>query len=194
VRAAGHAPGWIHLDNSAALVAGPTPDTTAVRPGVALYGADPTFRGEVELAQVMSLYSRVVRAVDVPAGTQVGYGGAYTTPRATRLLTIPIGYADGLRRAAGGRFAVGLAGRRAPLVGIVSMDSASVDAGPESPAREGDPVLLFGTDGRLSIRVEELAAAAGTIAYEILTGIGPRVPRVPREGGWSSSAGSGGAP
>jgi alanine racemase len=194
VRGAGHAPGWIHLDNSAALVAGATPGTTAVRPGVALYGADPTFRGEVELAPVMSLFSRVIRAVDVPAGTRVGYGGAYVTPHATRLLTLPIGYADGLRRAAGGRLRVGLRGRRAPLVGVVSMDLASVDAGPDSPAREGDPVLLFGTDGSLTIRVEELAAAAGTIAYEILVGIGPRVPRVPREAGWSGSAGSGGAP
>ncbi len=194
VRDAGHAPSWIHTDNSAALVRGATPGTTAVRPGVALYGADPTFRGEVQLAPVMSFFSRVIRAVDVPAGTRVGYGGGYVTPRATRLLTLPVGYADGLRRSAGGRFAVGVGGRRAPLVGVVSMDLASVDAGPGSPAREGDAVLLFGTDGPLTIRVEELAAAAGTIAYEILVGIGPRVPRVPREGGWSGSAGSGGAP
>jgi alanine racemase len=194
VRAAGHAPGWIHVDNSAALVRGATPGTTAVRPGVALYGADPTFRGEVELAPVMSLFARVIRAVDVPAGTRVGYGGAYVTPRATRLLTLPVGYADGLPRAAGGRFSVGVGGRRAPLVGVVSMDLSSVDAGPGSPAREGDAVLLFGTDGALTIRVEELAAAAGTIAYEILVRIGPRVPRVPREAGWSGSGGSGGTP
>jgi alanine racemase len=200
VHASGLRPSWIHMDSSAGILHGPTPGTTAVRPGVALYGVDPTGSG-ASLAPVMSLLTRVLRAADVPAGTPVGYGGDYVTPCATRILTLPIGYADGLPRAAGGRFSAGVGGVRAPLVGRVSMDLASIDAGPGAAAREGDRVLLFGSDSGMTIRVEELGRATGTIAYEILVRIGPRVPRVPRGAGWSGSgsgsgvgsAGSGGA-
>ncbi len=200
VHAAGLRPGWIHLDSSGAVLHGPTPETTAVRPGIALYGVDPTGAGTA-LAPVMSLFTRVLRAADLPAGSPVGYGGEYVTGCATRILTLPVGYADGLPRAAGGRFSAGVGGRRAPLVGRVSMDLATLDAGPGAPEREGDRVLLFGSDAGMTIRVEELARAAGTIAYEILVRIGPRVPRVPRGAEWSGSgspagpgsAGSGGA-
>ena len=93
------------------------------------------------------------------------------------MLTLPIGYADGLPRSAGNAFSMGLRGERVPLVGRVSMDLCSVDAGP-GRGSVGDEVLVFGRRGGLEIRVEELALATGTLAYEILVRIGPRVPRL----------------
>ena len=180
---AGFRPEWIHLDNSAGILSGPSPGTTAVRPGIVLYGPDPTRRGSTEFEPVMTLVTRVTRAKLVPPGTRVGYGGTYTAPAEIWLLTLPIGYADGLPRAAGPRFEVGLDGRRLPLAGRVSMDLAAVAAGPpgalESPKEAlGREVLIFGRSPELVIPVDELAEAAGTIAYEILTGIGPRVERI----------------
>ena len=178
VRAAGFAPAWIHLDNSAGLVHGPTPETNAVRVGLLLYGADPTLEGGFKLDPVMSLYTRVLHARNVPAGTRVGYGGIFEAPEPTRILTLPIGYADGLPRAAGGCFSVGVRGGRVPLVGRVSMDLVAVDAGPTSELEVGEEILVFGRRKELVIPVEELASAVGTIPYEILVGVGPRVPRI----------------
>lgn len=195
VRARGFAPDEVHVDNSAGVVHGPTTGTTAVRVGLSLYGGDPTREGGQALEPVMTLLTRVVRVALVPAGTDVGYGGAHTTERATRIVTLPLGYADGLPRAAGGRFSIGLGDRRLPLVGRVSMDLATADAGPPDPGDPIEPgreVLVFGRRASLTIRVEELAAALGTIPYEVMVGIGPRVPRVYTEVGCSASTGSGG--
>ncbi len=180
VRDAGFDPEWTHLDNSAGVVRGATPGTTAIRPGLALYGADPTLEGGHALEVVMTLVARVCQAKDVPAGTRIGYGGTYEARDATRILTLPIGYADGLPRAAGNRLQVGHRGHRVPLVGRVSCDLATVDCGRARDGREGDEVLLFGRRDGLELRVEELARAADTISYEILVGIGPRIPRVIR--------------
>ena len=163
-------------------------------PGLALYGVDPTLERGVALDPVMTLVTRVSRAVDLPAGSRIGYGGAYVTRQRTRILTLPIGYADGLPRAAGGTLTVGLGGVRVPLVGRVSMDLAAVDAGPEADARVGDEVLIFGRRAGLTIGVEEQATALASIPYELLVGIGPRVPRVAVEGQCSGSSGSEGGP
>ncbi len=179
VHAGGFDPAWIHLDNSPSVLHGPTPGTTAVRPGLALYGADPTDEGGHDLAPVMALVARVCHARNVPAGTPVGYDGAYRTPAATRILTISIGYADGLPRAAGGRFCASLHGRRVPLVGRVSCDLSMIDAG-AGRGEVGDEVLLFGRRGEDGVDVRELAETVGTIAYEILVGIGQRIPRICR--------------
>lgn len=173
----GISPEWLHLDNSPGIVHGPSPATTAIRPGLALYGADPTLEGGTPLEPVMSLLTRAIHAVDLPLGARVGYGGTWAAPWATRVLTLPIGYADGLPRSAGNAFSVGLGGERVPLVGRVSMDLCSVDAGPGSGA-VGDELLVFGRRGGMEIRVEELARATATLAYEILVRIGPRVPRL----------------
>lgn len=180
VRERGIRPPWIHMDSSAGVAHGPTPGTTAIRPGLALYGADPTLDGLLSLEPVMTLCSRAIHAKTVAPGDRIGYGGEFIATEPTRILTLPIGYADGLPRAAGGRFSPGLRGRRVPLVGRVSMDLATLDAGPDSRAEVGEEVLIFGRKADLTIRVEELAAAVGTIAYEVLVGIGPRVPRSPR--------------
>ena len=178
-------PDWVHLDGSAGLVHGPTSGTTAVRPGIVLYGPDPTLESGHGLEPVMTLRTRVLHAKSVPKGTRVGYGGTFTTDRSTRVFTLPIGYADGLPRRAGGRFAVGLGRRRIPLVGRVSMDLATADAGPDSPEEVGEEILVFGRSKDLELRVEELAEAVGTVAYEILTGISRRVPRVERGAQWA---------
>ena len=190
-RARGFEPEWIHLDNSPAILHGPSEGTTAVRPGLALYGADPTLDGIGGLVPVMSLLTRVLQVMDVPAGTPVGYGGSYRTRTATRIATLPIGYADGLPRAAAGRFSVALPGGRAQLAGRVSMDLCSVDAGADSPVAPGDEVLVFGRRREVTLPVEELAAAAGTISYEILTGIGSRVLRVAVRRGAAGATASG---
>ncbi len=179
--AAGLRPPWIHLDNSAGITHGPTPGTSAVRVGLVLYGPDPSLEGGVAREPVMTLCTRVMQVKDVPRGTRIGYGGRYTTLCNTRILTLPIGYADGLPRAAGGCFSVGAHGRRLPLVGRVSMDLATVDGGPGCDVEVGEEILIFGRKREIEIRVEELAQAVGTIAYEILVGISRRVPRIRRD-------------
>ena len=176
-RGRGISPEWLHLDSSPGVAHGPSPATTAIRPGLALYGADPTLEGGAPLEPVMTLLTRAIHAADLPLGARVGYGGSWAAPRATRVLPLPIGYADGLPRAAGNAFSLGLGGERVPLVGRVSMDLCSVDAGPGSGG-VGDEVLVFGRRAGIEIRVEELARATGTLAYEILARIGPRVPRL----------------
>ena len=113
---------------------------------------------------------------EFPPGTPLGYGGAFVTRRPSTIAVLPIGYHDGLRRSFSGRVSVLLRGREAPIVGAVSMDLTLVDAtgGGASP---GDPVVCLGSDAGLRVTAWDLARAAGTIPYEILCGIGPRVPR-----------------
>ncbi len=177
-RGLGLSPEWLHLDNSAGVLHGPSPATTAIRPGLALYGADPTLERGAALDPVMTLLTRAIHAIDLQAGARVGYGATWSAPWATRVLTLPIGYADGLPRAAGDAFSFALQGQRTPLVGRVSMDLCSVDVGPGTTAGPGDEVLVFGRRSGTEIRVEELAAATGTLAYERLVRIGARVPRI----------------
>jgi alanine racemase len=178
VRAAGIAPEWTHMDNSAGIVRGVTPGCDAVRPGIALYGIDPTLEGGHPLEPVMSLCARVVHAKTIEAGTPIGYAGAFVASERTRILTLALGYADGLPRAAGGKIAVGVSGRRAPLVGRVSCDLATVAAPADDRTAPGDVALVFGRRDGLEVPVEELARAVGTISYEVLVRIGPRVPRL----------------
>jgi len=178
VRQAGFTPAWIHVDNSAGIARGATPSTTAVRPGLSLWGADPLLEGGNALEPVMSLFARVCHAKVVPAGTKIGYGGEFVTRETSRILTLAIGYADGLPRAVGGKVEVGWRGRRVPLVGRVSCDLASAAVPGDGAIEPGDAVLLFGRADGLVIPVEEIARAAGTVAYEILARIGPRIPRI----------------
>lgn len=178
IRAAGISPEWTHMDNSAGLVHGETPGCDAIRPGISLFGVDPTLEGGHALEPVMSLCARVVHAKTVPAGTSIGYAGAYRAPERTRILTLAIGYADGLPRGAGGKIGVGVSGRRAPLVGRVSCDLVTVAVPPDDVTAPGDVALVFGRRGGLDVPVEDLARAVGTISYEVLARIGPRVPRI----------------
>ncbi|MCE2390584.1 MAG: alanine racemase [Proteobacteria bacterium] len=175
LRDGGLEPRWIHCDNSAGIARGCWPDASAVRPGIALYGAQPTLERGLPLEPVMSLWARVCHAKTVPAGATVGYGGEYRAEGPTHIVTAALGYADGFPRAASG-FRLGAAGARLPLAGRVSCDLICAEA--EGAGVEvGDPLLVFGRDSGRSIPVEQLADAAGTISYEILTRIGARVPR-----------------
>ena len=126
----------------------------------------------------MSLRSRIVMLKTVPAGTPLGYGLTFTTGRESRVATLPIGYADGLRRLHSNNGQVLTRGRLAPIVGRVSMDLTIIDVTDVPAAELGDEVILIGEQNGLRISAEDLAERIGTISYEIVTGISARVPRV----------------
>ena len=165
---------WRHLCNSAGLLGYDQGDCNLTRPGLMLYGISPLPGHPVELKNVMSLKSRVTLIRTLPAGHGVSYGSAFVTTKPTRVATIGIGYGDGYPRHVSGNGAEAfIRGRRFPLLGRVTMDQLMVDVS-DSDVEEGDEVEMFGEN----IRVDEVAAKAGTIAWEILTGITPRVVRV----------------
>jgi alanine racemase len=176
LRSAGFDPEIVHAANSAAVMAHPDSLFDAVRPGIALYGVSPFPEPDENLEPALTLETRVIAARDVPAGVALGYGGRFVTRRPSRIATIPIGYHDGLRRVISGRGSLLLRGRRAPLVGAVSMDLTLLDA-TDAGAESGDRVVCLGSDGPERVTAWDLARAADTIPYEILCGIGPRVPR-----------------
>jgi alanine racemase len=181
MRDAGVSPGLVHLANSAGILAHPDSWFDGVRPGLALYGIAPSDAVDASgLTPAMTVESRVVGVRRVPAGTPLGYGGRFVTPRETTLAVLPIGYHDGFRRSFSGSVSVLLRGRKAPVVGSVSMDVTLVDA-TATGAERGDRVVCLGRDGDEAVTAWELARAAGTIPYEILCGVGPRVARVYRE-------------
>jgi alanine racemase len=191
----GHRPSMIHTDNSAAMLSrlanSPSKKSSLfeishVRPGLALYARVPGLSSEANdsLRDAMSFVSVVDQVKTVPAGTRVGYGGAFVAARPTRLAIVPAGYADGVPRSLSGHGAVLIAGRRCPLAGRVSMDLTTVDVTdlPAPPAR-GDEAVFFGRQGDARLGVDEVASAAGTVSWEILCGVGPRVPRIILSGG-----------
>lgn len=168
----------VHVANSAALMTRPDSWLDAVRPGLALYGVLPSESlEEIGLAPVLTLETRVLSVRSVEAGSPLGYGERFVTTRPSRIAVLPIGYHDGLRRAFSGCVSVLLRGGEAPIVGAVSMDLTLVDA-TETGAEPGDRVVCLGAEGGRRVTAWELARAAGTIPYEILCGIGARVPRV----------------
>ncbi len=178
LRASGVAPGLVHLANSAGVMAHPRSWLDGVRPGLALYGVAPSPAiGGDGLVPAMTVEARITSVRRVPAGTPLGYGGRFVTARDTTVAVLPIGYADGYRRCLSGRTDVLLRGRRAPVVGAVSMDVTLVDATGIGVER-GDRAILLGRDGDDAVTAWDLARAADTIPYEILCGIGPRVRRV----------------
>lgn len=182
----GFEPTYNHLANSAAVHRYPQSWGNLVRPGATLYGftrdvlaPQPT---PFDVRPALSLHSRIVILKNVPAGASLGYGCSFTAERACRVATIPIGYADGLRRAHsnnGRVIVVGRAGARfAPIVGRVSMDLTMVDVTDVPQCEVGEEVLLIGERGGLSLRAEDLAEQVGTISYEIACAVSARVPRV----------------
>jgi alanine racemase len=183
------APGWPgagdtrpvrHAANSAGAICFPDARYDMVRCGITVYGIPPapSLAGRVDLRPALHLASEVSFVKEVPAGTAVSYGHRQRTERDTVLATVPIGYADGVTRAlplAGAEVLVG--GRRRPMIGVVTMDHLMVDCGPDAEVRPGDPVVLLGQQGDERITPDEWAAKLGTIAYEIVCAIGPRVER-----------------
>jgi alanine racemase len=181
-RERGVEPGLVHCANSAGILLGEAlaaalPEAGAVRPGIALYGVRPAPHLAAELRPAMTLRTRVAQLRVARPGEAVGYNALYRAPRRTRIATLPLGYADGVPIGASGRGAALIRGRRCPFAGRVSMDFVCVDAG-EAPVEVGDEAILFGPAEQGSLPVEEAAAAAGTIAYEMLVRVGARVRRV----------------
>jgi alanine racemase len=178
---AGLRPEVRHLANSAATLTRPDTCFDLVRPGLAVYGLSPVpaicTPAELGLRPVMTLTARVALAKRVPAGQGVSYQHRYTTERETTLALVPMGYADGLPRAATNVGPLLVAGARRTVAGTVCMDQLVVDVG-DDPVAEGDEVIVFGPGDRGEPTAEDWARACGTIAYEIVTRIGPRVPRV----------------
>jgi alanine racemase len=168
-----------HAANSAAMLSSPDFHFDMVRVGIALYGICPTAWLPLRdaLRPALSLKSRVAFVRALPPGASVGYGRIYTAGSATRAALVSIGYADGVRRALSNIGEVLIREKRARILGRVSMDQLVVDAD-ACGAHEGDEVVLIGKQGGAQIGVEEVAAWALTISYEILTGITARVPRV----------------
>ncbi|MCH2111362.1 MAG: alanine racemase [Planctomycetes bacterium] len=174
-------PPHVHCANSAALLTGGEPFGNAVRPGIALFGVLPlALQAQFDLQRVLSLHSQIVFLIDVPLGTPVGYGGQWTSEKPTRLAILPLGYNDGVpyRLGISGQGEVLVRGQRCPIVGAVSMDYCTIDVTHVNQASLGDTATLIGTDGRETIRVQDVAAAAGTIPYEITCSIGSRVQRI----------------
>lgn len=181
VRERGHRP-VLHAANSGGVLLRPDAHADLVRAGVALYGIRPSTAPDLDLRPVMRLVTSVARVVEVPAGTSVGYGSTWTATRPSRIATLGIGYGDGLMRHLSNRGHALVAGVRCPLVGRVSMDLTGVDVTGVTCER-GDEAVLWGHQGDALLHPEEVAEAAGTIAYEVLSSVSPRVPRVPVNGG-----------
>jgi len=177
----GLVPDYVHAANSAGAIAHPAARYDMVRCGIALYGypPSPALAGAVDLRPALTFKARVSFAKELDAGERLSYGLRYTVPERTVIATVPLGYADGVpRRVFETGVPVLVGGRRRPLAGMVTMDQFMVDCGPAGGVAAGDEVVLLGRQGDEEVTADEWAAALGTINYEILCGIGPRVPRV----------------
>ncbi|MBM7810336.1 alanine racemase [Saccharothrix algeriensis] len=182
-RAGGLDPELLHLANSAAALGHPGTHYDLVRAGLAVYGVEPVAGRVFGLRPAMTLCARLINAKRVPAGTGVSYGHRYTTAAAGALGLVPLGYADGVPRAASGSAEVWVGGARRPVAGLVCMDQFVVDLG-GGGAATGDEVVLFGPGDRGEPTVLDWARWARTNPHEVLTGIGGRVPRrYPRAAG-----------
>lgn len=168
-----------HLANSGGVLHFPDTWLDMVRPGIMLYGVlpDPEAQRNVPIRPALSLVSQVVYLKIVQAGHSVGYGATWAPSRDTRVVTVPIGYGDGFPRALSNCGEVLIHGQRRPIVGRLCMDQFMVDLGPEGQAHIEDDVVLIGRQGDETITIEDVAARAGTIGYEILTRLNERVPR-----------------
>lgn len=159
--------------NSAALIRLPECRTGWVRPGIMLYGDNPLPGTDVDLRPAMRFTARVLAVREIGPGEAVGYGVSWRAGRASRIATVGVGYGDGYPRHAASGTPVRIGGRRAPLAGRVSMDSITVDVTDIPPVAVGDVAELWGEQQP----VAEVADYAGTISYELLTGVNARVPR-----------------
>ena len=170
----------VHAANSAATLSRPDARRTLVRPGIAVYGISPgAALDEVAatLRPALSLKARVSFVKRLVAGDRLSYGLRHTMAAPANVATVPIGYADGVRRNLSGTGATVLIdGKRREIIGTITMDQVMVDCG-DDPVAVGDEVVLLGRQGAEVIRAEEWASTLGTIGYEVVCGIGPRVPR-----------------
>ncbi|MEO6893373.1 MAG: alanine racemase, partial [Ktedonobacteraceae bacterium] len=173
-------PPLIHAANSAALLSLPEARFDMVRPGIALYGLDPS--AEVRLPQgfrpALAFKTQVAQVKTIPAGEGISYGCTYVTECPTRVAVLPVGYADGFRRAPANWGMVLIHGQEAPILGRVCMDQCMIDVSHIPEVRMGDEVVLIGRQNGASLSAEQVAQRLGTINYEVVSEILARVPRV----------------
>jgi alanine racemase len=169
----------VHAANSAATLVEPASHFDLVRCGIAVYGLDPMNEDPDAhgLEPALELSSYVAAAKTAEAGASAGYGRTFIAEAETTIGTLPIGYADGVRRALGNHGEVLIGGRRYPIAGTVSMDNITVDLGPSATVRIGERAVIIGRDGDERQTAENVARVIDTINYEITTGISRRVPR-----------------
>ena len=185
--AAGIKADFIHIANSASSLTNNGAHKNIIRWGIGLYGLSPDLNNlgdskSLNLKPAMRLKAKLHLVKAVKAGVSVGYGGTAITKSDTKLGVVTLGYADGIPRNANNLAGVFVGGKRAPLIGRVSMDQFVVDLGSNSLAKTGDEVIVFGDGAGGEYTADEWAKASGTINYEIVTRIGSRVPRIyPRE-------------
>lgn len=166
-----------HLSNSAGILSQSNARFDLVRPGLLLYGVNPSnTTSPIKLKPVLSLHSKVVYVKTVPANTPISYGLTWTSKETTRIVTLPLGYGDGYFRALSNKAFVLIRGKRYPIVGRICMDQLMVNVGMDE-VFNGDDVVLIGSQGKESIFAQELAELAGTIPYEIFTNLNNRLPR-----------------
>ncbi len=178
-RALAGLPGERSIANSAGVLAWPDSHADTLRPGIMLYGASPLLgrdAASLDLKPVMTLTTRLLSVHTLPAGAKVGYGATYRCPETMLVGVAEIGYGDGYPRKLANGTPLLVNGRRSQLIGRVSMDMICVDLRRQPEARPGDPVVLWGE----GLSAEEVAAAAGTIAYELFCQLTPRVRRIIR--------------
>jgi len=176
-------PEFLHIANSAAALTFKDSHKNIIRWGIGLYGLSPDVNNmgdsiSIGLKPAMKLKAKLNLVKKVKSGSTVGYGATAVVKEDTKLGVVTLGYADGIPRNANNLAGVFVCGKRAPLIGRVSMDQFVVDLGIESLAKTGDEVIVFGAGNDGEYTIDEWAKACGTINYEIVTRIGPRVPRI----------------
>jgi alanine racemase len=170
----------LHCANSAAALRFPQTRYDLIRPGIALYGYPPAQCGGTEsLRPALSVYALVTQVKTINAGDTIGYGRQWTARRRTRVASIAAGYADGVDRRNGNRGAVIAAGALCPIIGAIAMDQLSIDISDAGDLRLGEPVTLLGQEGDLRLDAVTVATSIGTIAYDLLSRLSSRVPRIP---------------
>jgi alanine racemase len=176
--------GWIHLANSASVFTGLRPRYDTVRPGISAYGILPhDLPGAGDLRPAMSLRTQIVFLKDVPPGATIGYASTFKAEKTTRVATLPIGYDDGVSWRLSNRGEAIVCGRRARIIGRISMDYTTIDVTHVPGAKVGDVATLIGSDGGETISVDDVAQRAETISYEVVCAVGKRVRRTYVGGG-----------
>lgn len=178
VRRFGYEPAVMHAANSAALFRHPETHFDWVRPGLAIYGYPGSSTIDVPLRPVMRWRTEVLQLRTLQPGESAGYGRSFRAVHETRVATLPLGYGDGLLRSASNRGQVLIHGVRCPIVGNISMDLTTVDVSEVPDVAIGDETLLLGKQASGTLDARDLAAAAQTIPYEVLTNVSRRVPRL----------------
>jgi alanine racemase len=186
LRELGISPGIVHMANSGAICARPSTWADMVRPGAILYGYHQGFEPPEKKLEVMksmpfeaclSLRARIISLREIGVGQAVGYGARFVAQRPTRIAVINAGYADGIVRSRTNRGCVLVRGRRVPLVGTISMDLTTLDVTDVADAELGDIITVYGSDGKSSIEVSDVAREVGTVTSDLLCALGRRVPK-----------------